>query len=117
MKRIIFSIFCIYFFNIGCTDVNSPENPPHWVNELISEYQSQPLGNPPQSIWQYTYMGETVYYIPPQCCDQFSELYDKEGDSICAPDGGISGHGDGRCPDFFKERKNEKLIWKDSRRN
>ncbi|MBU1099231.1 MAG: hypothetical protein KKA84_02420 [Bacteroidetes bacterium] len=85
------------------------------MEELISEYQNQPVGNPPQSIWQYTYEGQLVYYVPPQCCDQFSVLYDKEGDYICAPDGGITGRGDGQCPDFFSDRKNEKLIWRDSR--
>ena len=32
-----------------------------------------------------------------------------------APDGGFGGGGDGRITDFFTERKNEKLIWKNSR--
>ncbi|MBU1101271.1 MAG: hypothetical protein KKA84_12795 [Bacteroidetes bacterium] len=85
------------------------------MNDMISEFQTQPVGNPPQSIWQYTYMGEVVYYVPPQCCDQFSTLYDKDGNVICAPDGGITGSGDGRCSDFFEVRENEKLIWQDNR--
>ncbi|MBU1101268.1 MAG: hypothetical protein KKA84_12780 [Bacteroidetes bacterium] len=55
-----------------------------------------------------------VYYVPPQCCDQFSTLYDKDGNIICAPDGGITGQGDGRGSDFFAERKNKKLIWQDT---
>lgn len=88
---------------------------PGWVNQLIAEFQSEPVGNPPQSIWSYEYNGQTVYYIPPQCCDQFSILYDSTGYIICAPDGGFTGRGDGQCPDFFQERKNECLIWQDSR--
>jgi hypothetical protein len=86
-----------------------------WINKLIATFTSEPVGNPPQSIWQYEYKGQTVYYVPPQCCDQFSTLYDAAGNVICAPDGGYTGHGDGQCTDFFTERKNEKLIWQDSR--
>ena len=58
---------------------------------------------------------ENGYYVPPQCCDQFSTLYDADGAVICAPDGGITGRGDGKCPDFFQSRTNEKLFWEDSR--
>jgi hypothetical protein len=98
---------------IGCTQ--SADNYPGWINHLISSYEKQPVGNPPQSIWQYQYQGQTVYFIPAQCCDQFSMLYDAAGKTICAPDGGFSGQGDGKCPDFFQASGNKKLIWKDSR--
>ncbi len=79
------------------------------------KFKNEPVGNPPQSIWQYEYNGQTVYYVPPQCCDQFGQLYDASGTLLCAPDGGFTGRGDGKCPDFFKVRTNEVLIWKDSR--
>jgi hypothetical protein len=42
-------------------------------------------------------------------------LYDAGGDMICAPDGGLTGKGDGKCPDFLSIRKNEALVWKDTR--
>jgi len=99
---------------IACFQPTQSENF-NWVNQLIKKFQSEPVGNPPQSIWRYEYKGEIVYYIPPQCCDQFSILYDANGNIICAPDGGFTGGGDGRCPDFFSERTNEKLVWKDTR--
>jgi hypothetical protein len=89
---------------------------PAWVDDLIALFSAQPVGNPPQSIYSYEYKGQTVYYVAPQCCDQYSRLYDAEGTLLCAPDGGIIGSGDGRCPDFCKERKNERLIWRDHRR-
>jgi hypothetical protein len=98
----------------GCSQVTQPENP-QWVDLLIRKFQIEPVGNPPQSIWRYEYKGQMVYYIPPQCCDQFSILCDANGSYLCAPDGGIGGTGDGRCPDFFSTRTNEKLIWKDPR--
>jgi hypothetical protein len=85
------------------------------VDKLIKQFGSDPVGNPPQSIWSYDYNGQVVYFVPAQCCDQYSMLYDASGSVICAPDGGFTGKGDGKCPDFFTERSNEQLIWQDSR--
>ena len=114
MKISIFVLFCLQLFINSCSQSTEPDTP-DWVNNLVAEFKSQPVGNPPQSIWQYMYKDKIVYYIPPQCCDQFSALYDESGLLICAPDGGFSGTGDGKCTDFFNERINEKLIWKDTR--
>jgi hypothetical protein len=100
---------------IGCSQSDFPAGSPKWVQTLVASYQREPVGNPPQSIWQYEYQGQTVYYVPPQCCDQFSTLYSATGEVVCAPDGGITGQGDGKCSDFFQQRKNEKLIWEDPR--
>jgi hypothetical protein len=82
---------------------------------MIEEFKGAPVGNPPQSIWRYSYHGMTVYYVPPQCCDQFSQLYDGFGILLGAPDGGFSGGGDGRFPDFFSARTDEHLVWQDMR--
>lgn len=67
------------------------------------------------SVWQYEYDGMTVYYIPGAGCMRLGELLDINCKLICHPDGGFTGMGDGKCNDFFKKRKNEKLIWKDER--
>jgi hypothetical protein len=108
---IIFAIFLV-----SCEkNTVSPQENPKWVQGLITQFQNTPVGNPPQSIWQYEYNGKIVYYIPPQCCDQPSVLLSEDSTVICAPDGGLSGQGDGKCGDFFQVRKNEKLIWKDPR--
>ncbi len=98
----------------GCSQSTQSTNPA-WVDKLIKQYESEPVGNPPQSIWSYEYNGQAVYFVPAQCCDQYSSLYDASGNVICAPDGGFTGRGDGKCPDFFDQRTNEQLIWKDSR--
>jgi hypothetical protein len=116
MKNIIVINLLLLFIFSGCSQSTAPDENPAWVTNLIEKYQSEPVGNPPQSIWQYDYKGETVFYIPPQCCDQFSALYDANGNTICAPGGGITGSGDGHCSDFFQLRKNEKLIWQDTRK-
>ena len=100
---------------IGCTQSTSSTEEPQWVKDLIADFTSEPVGNPPQSIWRYEYKSQIVYYVPAQCCDQYSTLYDANGDVICVPNGGIDGYGDGMCPDFSQERKNEMLIWEDPR--
>jgi hypothetical protein len=99
---------------LGCSAQIQSDKNPEWLNALIEKLEKEPAGNPPQSIWQCEYEGKTVYYNPPQCCDQYSILYDNNGKIICAPDGGKAGKGDNKCPDFFNKRKNVKLIWKDS---
>lgn len=104
---------------MGCStatqSADTPPANPEWVSELVAEFQVQPVGNPPQALWRYEYAGQTVYYVPPQCCDRYSALYDAEGVYICAPDGGLDGRGDGLCPDFQLERADEQLVWRDSR--
>ena len=46
------------------------------------------------------------------CCDIPSVLYDTAGTVVCAPDGGFTGRGDGRCPAFISQRSNEKVLWR-----
>jgi hypothetical protein len=98
----------------GCTQTAQMGNPT-WVNRLIKQFENEPVGNPPLSIWRYEYNGQVVYFVPAHCCDISSILYDLDGNVLCAPDGGIKGYGDGRCTDFFSQRTNEQLIWKDPR--
>jgi hypothetical protein len=45
------------------------------------------------------------------CCDFYNEVYDANCNFLGAPDGGFTGKGDGKIPDFFAEAKNEKLVW------
>lgn len=112
-KKVVLTV-CFFTLIAGWSHSTEPAQPP-WVASLIRTFQAQPVGKPPQSIWGYDYKGETVYYVPSQCCDQFSKLFNSNGNLICAPDGGDSGRGDDRCPDFFAERKNEVLVWRDPR--
>ena len=93
---------------------NPPARAP-WIDALIARYEAEPVANPPQRILSYRYRGNTVYYVPPTCCDQPSTLYDEHGAVICAPDGGFSGRGDGQCPDFAARRSEEHVVWSDPR--
>ena len=88
---------------------------PSWLGDLIQGMEEQPPANPPISITRYEYKDQVVYYQTARCCDFFTNLYDADGVLIGHPDGGISGGGDGTVPDFFEERSNEFLVWKDVR--
>jgi len=97
----------------ACTSTS--ESWPPFVQQHIAQLEAEPKRNPPASIWRYTYRGREVYYVPPYCCDEAGELYDRDGNVICGPDGGLTGEGDGRCRDFFSDRSEERLVWADTR--
>lgn len=63
-------------------------------------------------ISSYLYQGKTVYLVTPDCCDQYISLYDDNCNFLCAPSGGLTGKGDGKCPDFYDKATKGTLIWK-----
>lgn len=103
------------------TDIRDGSQPdisdknPSWLNDMISEKKNNPVENPPASIEECMYKDNIAYHVSSPCCDEYNYLYDKEGEVICAPDGGITGKGDGKCPDFSLSRDKCKTIWEDSR--
>ena len=92
------------------------ENTPACLLEMINGFAKEEKQNPPRKIYSYTYKAKTVYYVTPPCCDFFSDLYDSDCKLMGHPDGGITGRGDGKFSDFEKEKRNEKLVWKDKRK-
>lgn len=111
---VILFIGMIFLINFGCNITETVDKRP-WLDKLIDEIKNEKVTNPPSSIWRYEYKGQIVYFRPQICCDIYSYLYDENGNIICCPDGGFTGRGDGRCPDFFSERTKETVIWIDSR--
>jgi hypothetical protein len=101
----------------ACSDL-LPDEPdtrnPEWLDALIAQIELEEVTSPPTAIYSYRYHGETVYYRTSRCCDIQSEVYDAEGRILCRPDGGAGG-GDGRCPDFFDTRTEERLVFLDPR--
>lgn len=140
-KTLIFTAACLTIFLAGCTtqlpaqnqnnnqpttnqninlptvetnqNVNQPV--PAWVKTLIDVKKSSPLEDPPSTIKKCTYQNKNVYYVSSPCCDQYNYLYDENNQTICAPDGGLTGRGDGKCTDFSLDKNNCELIWQDSR--
>ena len=88
---------------------------PAWLKARIKAVLGERKRNPIIRILRYSYGGQSVYYISAPCCDQYSEVLDTKGRLVCKPDGGITGKGDGKCPDFEKNKTNEKLVWQDPR--
>lgn len=99
----------------NCIDDYSNTGIPECINSQIDSFKAIPVKNPPVEIYQYTYNGNTCYYITSYCCDIPSLLIDENCNIICHPDGGLTGNGDGKCTDFFANRTGEVLIWKDTR--
>ena len=89
---------------------------PICIKALIKKLESEPVTNPPSKIYSYTFDGKTVYYVPPVCCDNFSDLYNDSCKIIAHPDGGFTGKGDRKAPTFHDDKKDEKLIWEDKRK-
>ncbi len=95
---------------------NEADTLPACVKNIIESFKNADVGNPPRSVYSYSYKGKTVYYTAGPCCDNFSDLYDDKCTLLGHPDGGFTGRGDGRFPDFRKMATNEKLVWKDNRK-
>jgi len=85
------------------------------INRKINRIKSQRKWNPPAQVNEYIYKGKHVFLFSADCCDQFSELYDENCNLVCAPYGGISGQGDGKCNDFQTTAQFVRLVWKDDR--
>jgi hypothetical protein len=96
-------------------DKKNVSDVPSCIQQMITDFQAKPVQNPPASIYQYDFNGQQVYYVTAPCCDQLNTLYDANCNVVCKPSGGITGKGDGKCPDFNTSKSNEKLIWKDER--
>ncbi len=89
---------------------------PVCIKDLIKKLKSEPVKNPASKIYRYSFEGKTVYYMPPECCDNFSDLYNDSCKIIAHPDGGFTGKGDRKAPTFHDDKKDEKLIWEDLRK-
>lgn len=105
----------VLLLQVGCGSGAADVDAPPWLEATIGEISSEPVSNPPTEIWRYSYDDDVVYYRPARCCDIPSTVWDAEGAIVCHPDGGITGAGDGACPDFAAQRSNEHLVWRDPR--
>ncbi len=107
------AIFALIFLS-SCA-VADDTSKPSSIERLIQKYEADTEDASPDEIWSFVIDDEVVFYVAPMCCDIPSTLFDKEGNILCHPDGGITGAGDGKCPDFHKERSTGVLVWRDSR--
>ena len=84
---------------------------PTCIKNKIDSFKLKAAHEKPQRVVEYMYKGKKVYYVVMPCCDFFNEVYNEKCKFLGSPDGGFTGKGDGKLPDFFAEAKSEKLIW------
>lgn len=84
---------------------------PTCIKSKIDSFKLKEAHEKPQRVLEYVYKSKKVYYVVMPCCDFFNEVYDDKCNFLGAPDGGFTGKGDGKIPDFFEEAKSEKLVW------
>lgn len=88
---------------------------PACILQKIDTLKAQPKSNPPAKVEEYVYNGKTVYLFNSPCCDQYHLLYSDACEVVCAPSGGITGGGDGRCKDFSDKAVFIRTVWQDKR--
>ena len=89
---------------------------PLCVQQLIDRAKQEDPPNPPIRVDEYRYGGKTVYLFTAGCCDFFNMLYDTACHPLCAPSGGITGRGDGKCTGFSGSATFVKNIWKNEKK-
>jgi len=85
---------------------------PACVRQRIDAGMKENPRTTPLQVDEYDYKGRKVYLFTADCCDFFNTVYDENCKEICAPSGGITGKGDGKCPGFSDEAKHVRIIWK-----
>ena len=97
---VIVYALCITFNS--CHESDSALETPECIEEQITLLKNKPAQNPVAEVWAWKTDTDTYYYITSDCCDQFNYLYNSNCTIVCAPDGGFTGTGDGKCPDLIK---------------
>lgn len=70
---------------------------PRWLTTALAHHPEQ-IGKPDQ-VFRFIYRQRPYFYLTASCCDRFNTVYTDTGQRVCAPDGGFTGRGDGKCPD------------------
>lgn len=102
----------VIYFNACVTE---PPEPAYsvCVHTLIDSLEAQPVASPPARVEMWSTTSASYIYSTSDCCDFFNYLRKWDCEVICAPDGGITGMGDGNCGDL--EIIDVRLIWEDDR--
>lgn len=91
--------------NISSSDL------PTCIKNKIDSFKVKEAHERPQRVVEYIYKSKKVYYVVMPCCDFFNEVYDAQCNYLGAPDGGFTGKGDGKIPDFAEQAKVVKTVW------
>lgn len=114
MKKILLVFIISSLTLASCKNADDNDSIPTCIEAKINSLKNSPVQNPPAKVWKWEVDGQTYFYITSDCCDQYNFLYSTNCEIICAPDGGFTGKGDGKCPAFSNEIT-KSLVWEDSR--
>ena len=111
--------FAIALFILAChrksPAATGDKSIPTCVQSKIDSIKQLPVWNPPAEVHEYEYDGRKLYLFSADCCDFFTIAIDANCNYVCAPSGGFTGRGDGKCKDFNEKAKMIRLVWKDDR--
>jgi len=114
MKWLIGALIFIVLQSQSCKKQAETRLPP-CIRDKIEAMQQQPKFNPPATVYRYLYNEQYVFLFSSNCCDQYNYVYDKDCNVVCAPSGGFTGKGDGRCSNFDQMASDKTLVWQDTR--
>lgn len=113
--KTLFLFFTLSIAAHNCHKTKIPSIPP-CIQAKIDEIKNGTARSPAAEVREYTYQGKRVFYFNSRCCDFYNTVYDENCNYICAPDGGFTGAGDRKCPDFSASAKEVRVVWKDNRK-
>ena len=93
------------------SDELPPREVPPCIQNFIEHNGRVDSGERLLAIYRYKYQKHYVYFGYSDCCDMYNLLFDSDCHVLCAPNGGFSGAGDGKCPNFFKEATEKTELW------
>ncbi|WP_324548747.1 hypothetical protein [Ottowia sp.] len=102
----------------GCASAPTPVPEAKQTAELptsLAQRIATSVRDRPQAIWSLRYQGQPAFYVQAPCCDQFNTLHDAAGATICVPDGGFIGRGDGKCSAPLPPSDQMRLVWERAR--
>ena len=114
MKKFLTFLIAGIITLVSCEKSDLNIDAPICIKDKIEVLMNNNVTNPPTQVWKWEVASETYFYITSDCCDQYNILYSENCEVVCAPDGGFTGQGDGKCLDFNEEIV-KTLVWKDNR--
>jgi len=109
-----FLLLSSFLVIVSCEKLDLKKEVPTCIEQKIRKIKREEVRNPPAQVWEWKVDDKKYYYISSDCCDQYNYLFDDKCNVVCAPDGGISGKGDGKCLNFSTSIE-KTLIWEDNR--
>ena len=101
----------LFLITYGCqqdTSLVPKDQVPECIQQKITKQQNNCL----KKVIRYHYRKKVVYlFSRKKCPDAYHPLYDKNCEKVCVPFGGMSGKGNGECPEFEQNATKKELIW------